>query len=291
MQFQSASSIQYYAGWGPDVINIAPTSKSLSDVASLVSVYGGSRPDTLNVYDTASSSVTGNSYTVNASAEGGTITRTLGQPTPVHFQSVFYSNLNGAVTLDTDNRGTPLDIEATAPSEPLNVNLGSSSTVVSIADQSQTLANLGSSVTLNGGSGSNSLVLYDQKDSTASTLPYMLQSTAIRRPSSATAYGPSVTYHSFSSGVTLDTDNKGTPVDIEGMSAPTTVNVGSGNTTVTVAQNGQSLAPFATSVSGLWPLRLNGGSGLDSLVIDDRDDAYPSGVLGSYTLGTYRFIR
>ena len=60
-------------------------------------------------------------------------------------------DLDGAVTLDTDNHGTPLDIEATAPSEPLNVNLGTASTVVSIADQSQTLANLGSPVTLNGG--------------------------------------------------------------------------------------------------------------------------------------------
>ena len=285
VQFQSVNSIQYYAGWGPDVINVAPTSKSLADVASAVSVYGGSsRPDTLNVYDTASSSVTGNQYTVNASAGAGTITRTLGPSTAVHSQSVYYSNLDGAVTLDTDNFGTPVDIEATAPSEPLNVNLGTASTVVSIASQSHTLANLGSPVTLTGGSGSNSLVLYDQKDSTASTLPYVLQATAISRPSSATGYGPSVTYHGFSSGVTLDTDNKGTPIDVEGISAPTTVNVGSANTSVYVAQNAQSLAPFAALVLSPLPLRLNGGAGLDSLVVDDQNDAWPSGVSGSYTV-------
>ena len=199
--------------------------------------------------DTASSSVTGNQYIVNSSAGAGTITRTLGPSTPVHFQSVYYSNLNGAVTLDTDNFGTPVDIEATAPSEPLTVNLGTASTVVSIASQSHTFANLGSPVTLTGGAGSNSLALYDQNDTTSSTLPYRLQSSAISRPSSANGYGPSVTFHNFSSGVTLDTDNHGTPVDIEGMSAPTTVNVGSGNTKVTVAQTGQSLAPFTTTAS------------------------------------------
>ena len=110
----------------------------------------------------------------------------------------------------------------------------------------------------------------------------MLQSTTISRPSSATAYGPSVTFHNFSSGVTLDTDNHGTPVDIEGMSAPTTVNVGSANTSVTVAQNGQSLASFITTASGQWPLKLNGGSGADSLIVYDTKN--PSAVRKTATL-------
>ena len=65
VHFQAVDAITYYAGWGPDVINVAPGSENLSDVAPIVWVHGANnRSDTLNVFDNDSSSAAGNQYTV-----------------------------------------------------------------------------------------------------------------------------------------------------------------------------------------------------------------------------------
>ena len=167
---------------------------------------------------------------------------------------------------------------------PRRSTSAAANTTVSIASQSQTLANLQASLLLQGGVGSNSLNVFDRNDTIKSTLPYLLQSGALERPISGTTYGPWITYKWFPKGITLQTDNNGTPVDVEGVSTPTTVDLGSGNTAVTVAQNNKSLAPFVTSVYVQSPLTINGGSGSDSLTVNDQNTAYGTGQSGSYTV-------
>ncbi len=195
---------------------------------------------------------------------------------------IAYQSFSSGLFLNTDNNGSPVDIEGT--SVPTTVNIGTGNTTVSIASQSQTLANLKASLLLQGGVGSNSLNVFDRNDAIKSTLPYVLQAGALERPVSATTYGPWITYKWFPKGITLQTDNNGTPIDVEGVSTPTTVDLGSGNTAVTVAQNVKSLSPFVTSVYVQSPLTLNGGPGSDSLTVNDQNTAYFNGQSGSYTI-------
>ena len=206
--------------------------------------------------------------------------------TILNIQLVLSTTINysgfSSVTLNTDNNGTPVDVEGT--SVPTTINIGSGNTTVSIASQSQTLANLKASLVLQGGVGSNTLNVFDRNDAIKSTLPYVLQAGALERPVSATTYGPWITYKWFPKGITLQTDNNGTPVDVEGVSTPTNVDLGSGNTAVTVAQNVKSLSPFVTSVYVQSPLMINGGSGSDSLTVNDQNTKYVAGQSGSYTV-------
>ena len=66
--------------------------------------------------------------------------------------------------------------------------------------------------------------------------------------------------------VTLNTDNNGTP-SMSRVRPPTTViNIGSGNTVVDVTTNGQNLGQLGSD------LTVNGGIGLDSLVVNDSAD-------------------
>lgn len=165
--------------------------------------------------------------------------------------------------LDTDNVGTPVDVEGTLASIPTTVNLGTANTTVTVAAAGQSLAAFGSALTLNGGTGTDSLVVDDQKDPYASATPYLVNSGLIDRTLPVSPYAAFVSYQGFTGSVTLNTDNNGTPVDVEGTSAPTTVNVGSGNTAVSVTASGKNLGLLASY------LTVNGGSGSDSLTVND----------------------
>ena len=241
----------------------------MDDLIPDIAVYGGPGRDSLTVNDTAhtSASETANQYTVSDTPGVGSIARTYNWQigTTIHHlgDSITYTGLSGGVFLDTDNVGTPVDVEGTLASIPTTVNLGTANTTVTVAAAGQSLAAFGSALTLNGGTGTDSLVVDDQKDPYASATPYLVNSGLIDRTLPVSPYAAFVSYQGFTGSVTLNTDNNGTPVDVEGTSAPTTVNVGSGNTAVSVTASGKNLGLLASY------LTVNGGSGSDSLTVND----------------------
>jgi hypothetical protein len=274
--------IDYYAGSGNDSLSVAPSSEDMDDLVPIMAIYGGSGQDALTVNDKAHtySNETANQYILSAGSAGGAIQRTYNEQiggTTYHLvRTIGYSDLSGGVTLDTDNAGTPVDVEGTIVSTTINVGTGN--TTVTVAATGQSLAAFASTLSLNGGTGTDSLVVDDQKDPYGSGSPYLVYSGFIYRTLPVSPYGTFISYQGFSGSVTLDTDNNGTPVDIEGMSGPTTVNLGSGNTTVNVAEYGQSLAPFTFSSLASMPLTLNGGTGADALIVNDQQELAQSGT-------------
>ncbi len=151
-----------------------------------------------------------------------------------------YTNMTGGVTLDTDNNGTPVDVEGT--SAPTTVNVGTGNTAVSVTASAENLGLLSSNLTVNGGSGTDSLTVFDSLNPLAATsgvgtstaYAYTVSGQSVERTTYVgtrfllmrfTLY---INYANMTGGVTLDTDDNGTPVDVEGTSEPTTVNVGTG---------------------------------------------------------------
>ena len=186
-----------------------------------------------------------------------------------------YQSFLGGVTLNTDNNGTPVDVEGI--SGPTTVNIGSGNTRVTDSAIGESLAGMTATASfeylkLNGGSGSDSLIVNDAKNTISSTQDsYTVNAGSIVRSDPITILDlrlvltASIYYAGFSS-VTLNTDNNGTPVDVEGTSAPTAINIGSGNTVVDVTTNAQKLGQLAGD------LTVNGGAGGDGLVVNDALD-------------------
>jgi hypothetical protein len=208
------------------------------------------------------------------------------------------------VTFDADAYGTPIGIEGTAPSTLTSVDLGSAGTSVSVADQAGSLQSFGGPLSIVGGSGSNSLTVYDGSDPGASNptgpASYTLAPGALTRTDYYEIYITTLGWVDASAtrtiddsnfaSVTLDSDNRGTPVDVEGISNPTTVNLGSGNTAVTVAKSAESLTPFTFISYATKSLTLNGGTGSDSLTVDDQQESVFSGT-SSYTVNAGSITR
>jgi hypothetical protein len=286
VSFMGVGSITYYAGTGNDTFSVAPTTKNIENLASnfsSLSIYGGPGQDSLTINDSVETNPLEfeSQYTETSVPVGASITRAYGEILGSQFLSlsdtITYQGVSGGVTLDTDNNGTPVDVEGTAISIPTTINIGTGNTDVTIGAQTQSLALLGSILTVNGGTGVNTLTVDDQKDPYASASPYQVWSGFMYRSLPVNPAITGVSFKGFSGGVTLDTDNNGTPLDIEGMSAATTINVGSGNTTVSIAAVGQSLAPFTYSSFSPSALTLNGGSGADSLIVNDQQEQTASG--------------
>jgi hypothetical protein len=287
--FGGVGSIGYFAGTGNDTFSAAPSTKNMEGLAPSLSIFGGPGNDSLTINDTGDANPLEfeSQYTETGVLFGASITRVYAEILGSQFLSfsntITYQGLSGGVIFDTDNNGTPVDVEGTAIPIPTTIDVGSGNTAVTIGAQTRSLATLGSILTVNGGTGVNTLTVYDQLDPYASAAPYQVWSGWVARNLPITPYFTGVTFKGFRGAVTLDTDNNGTPVEIEGMSAPTKINVGSGNTSVNVAEFGQSLAPFTYSSFALSALTLNGGSGADSLIVNDQQELAASGTI-SYTV-------
>ena len=272
-------------GTGNTTVSIAQHGQSLLPLTSFaplpmpLTLNGGSGTDTLIVNDQIEPAyLKSPQYTVTS----GTISRTetFFSPYP-DVATINYKGFSGGVTLYTDNNGTPVDVELTSASIPSFINLGTGNTTVTVAAQSLTFAALGSALAINGVTGTDTLVVNDQKDPNASS--YRVTAGMIYKTLPSSPYWTAIYYQGIGGGVILNTDNNGSPVDVEGMSGPTTVNVGSGNTTVNIAQSGQSLSPFTFSMLDSMSLTIDGGTGADALVVNDQQELAQSGTL-QYTV-------
>ncbi len=266
----SVGSLSYSAGTANDRITTTPVYQNMEDLPALVSITGGPGQDTLTIDDAAHTAAyeTSNLYSVDLAGEGvGQIGRSYvvsyGGVTEDKSFAVDYSDISGGATLDADNLGTPVDVEATTASAPTTVDLGTGNTMVTVSPFFHTLQTLGSTLTLDGGTGIDSLVVNDQADLYTSPAPYMVNSDLILRTFLASPYAAGVVYHGFSGGVTLNTDDNGSPVNIEATSVPTTVNLGTDNTNVSVTSEGKSIGTLANGLS------VSGGGGIDTLTIND----------------------
>jgi hypothetical protein len=315
-------------GSGTDAVNISPTAALLTTVQGDVTVHGGAGIDTLNVYDTAN--LGGNNYWLTSSS----VTRTFAhkvtyfgiRTTNVHggVGSEIYHvgvNPNGSippaqtgpanpfVNLYADGSGTNrVDVVSTPSGTLLTVNLSHGTDTVNISPTTQLLSYVAGAVTVNGGTGRDTLNVCDQANRIDST--YRLTGQSVSRTFASAAinfynlnqvnvYGGSgfggngnevyqvgnimagvgavnpFALDLYTAGGGSDTVNvENTPA---GMSL--TLHLGAGADTVNVSPAAQLMA----NVAG--PLTVNGGPGNDTLNVYDRNNNGPLGT--NYWLTAY----
>jgi hypothetical protein len=124
------------------------------------------------------------------------------------------------VTVNTGNGDDTVDIENTLSGWPATVNLGSGTSTVGISSAAQNLSNIREAVTINGGTGFDSLFLWDRNGTAGRTFIFTGQTIT-------TSGAGTVTYNNLSNLVLL-AGNQGNTITVQNTSTPLTLNGGGG---------------------------------------------------------------
>ncbi len=296
-------------GTGNTRVTVGATAGSLTQLADDLTIVGNTGLDSLIVNDSldpnASTSTrvgtrlytTSYSYTVTGSDIARTKTLS-GLVFTEATTAVDYSGMAGGVTLDTDDHGTPVDVELTSTATAIDVGTGN--TAISVTPGDRSLVNIAGPLTVDGGSGTDTLSINDSLTALAPTstrvglriystgYSYTVTGTSITRTRLSTGLVTSrlndvVNYANIKGGLTFDADAVGTPVDVSGAAGPVPVAVVGGagiNTLVGPAlANVWSLAGTNSGTLDGW-INFTGFANLDGGGVSDGFDFTPGVSLG-----------
>ncbi len=246
-------------GSGANAFNLAPSSQNLNNLAGAVTINAGSA-SAVNLYDqlnAAAATYTVTSTNVSRSGFGG-----------LTYAGVGKVVLNGGSAADTYN------INSTAAGTPVTLNGGSGANIFNLTPVSENLSNLAGAISINAGSAST-INVDDQLNAAVST--YTVTASSVGR----SGFG-GLTYAGVGK-VVLNGGSAGDTYDINGTAAatPVTVNAGNGNNAFVLTSASDLLA----NIQGA--LTLHGGTGSNTLTVDDQADA----TNDTYTLATGSITR
>jgi hypothetical protein len=170
---------------------------------------------------------------------------------------VVYSGLAKFVLNGSDNPSI-FNVESTHPGTTYRLNGGLGDDTLNVCPVLQNCDGLGSSLTVNGGGGTDSLIINDQNASAGQTYDLTSQFLDFRT-------GRSITYSALAALV-LNGSNVGSTYNVETTAALTasTLNGGVGNDTFNVCP----LLENCDELAGL--LTVSGGGGTDSITVNDQ---------------------
>jgi len=172
----SGTPVFIEAGAGNDTFNVSPTAKNLSNIQGALTVWGLGGSNSLNVYDQNDTGAA--TYSVTSS----TVTRS--GSAAISYASVNSVNLYGGSGNDTYN------IESTASGTPVFIEGGAGNDTFNVSPKSENLNTIQGNVSVVGGLGTNSLIVYDQ--AYTGTTDYSVTSSTVTRSGAAT-----ITYSSI----------------------------------------------------------------------------------------------
>jgi hypothetical protein len=263
------------AGTGADTVQVSGSVVGNLDlIQGPLTVNGQATTTAFVLYDQSNSNA--QTYTLGHAASLGTVKRTGFSATYTNIHSLQLTGSSGANTYEVENsfRGAPLTVIA-----------GSGNNIFNVCDQSDTLSNLNSLVTINGGSGTNTLTVNDQRANIAES--YTVSSSSVKRPNSS---GVSFTgIHSF----TVNGGVGGNAFSISNTTGPTvTLNGGTGTNTldgpnansnwVINTANGGQVGPVTFRAFA----NLVGGSGVDVFAFNTGGSV--SGTINGGTAPTHQ---
>jgi hypothetical protein len=115
------------------------------------------------------------------------------------------------IVINPGNGNDTIKIDKTFNSGPVIVNLGSGNNAINLSPSAQDLDNLAGSLTINGGAGSNTLVVNDQRSS--SNESYTLTSSTLARSGTG-----KITYNHIAD-LTLNTSNGTNTITVQSTAA------------------------------------------------------------------------
>jgi hypothetical protein len=243
---------------GDDVVNLAPTSQDLDNLAGAVEVVGGAGTDTVNLRD--DNQGRGDTYTITSS----TVSRAL-------FGGLTYSGIE-LLQLWTGGGDDTVNVESTAAAVSTRLLLQAGDDVVNLAPTSQDLDNLAGAVEVVGGAGTDTVNLRDDNQGRGDT--YTITSSTVSR-----ALFGGLTYSGIEL-LQLWTGGGDDTVNVESTAASvlTRIILQAGSDTLNLAPTSQDLdnLPGAVEVVG----------GADSDAVNLRDDSQGRGDTYTITSST-----
>jgi hypothetical protein len=250
--------------------------------------------------------------TIDGDPSGNTITLDTDsgyQKITVNGQSAWFlpGTLHWITINSNEGSGTTstINVEHTFTGVATYINLGSGTDTVNISPTAQNLNNI-PWVDVHGGSGSDTLNIYDQNAASGPSYEYDVGSISVQRSIPFQSGGSTVVYHNMASvvvntansgashlvvgkesvpppPVTLDANGNGNTVDVWASNSPLTVScTGSGNT-IDVGAGYHDLTLIGGSVT------INGGQGGNTLIIEDQNG--PTGSNYPITSGQVAVVR
>jgi hypothetical protein len=239
-------------GSGNETFNISPAAQNLDNIQGMVSVNGGSGQDTANVYDGR------NARPVTYGVDTDTFTYSSSIVTRTGAAAVsFDSNVEG-LNLYGGGGDDLYDIEGTASRTPVAIRGGVGNDSFNVSPTAGDLGRIASALTISGGTGSDSLSLFDEDHAGAAT--YTVASSGVNRA------GAAPIRYAAMAGVSLDGGTGDDTYNIESTAAGTPVNIaaGAGTNTFNVSPTARNLATIQGSVD------LHGVYDSNALVLDDQ---------------------
>lgn len=252
---QAGFPVQVYGGDDDDVIRLTPAG-DLDALDEAVTVSGGTGTDTLEVDDAAQAAAV--TYTVTST----TVTRT-GVPV-VTYDTIQAVTVDGAAVGSTYNVTSTANVmSAAGVSTVTTLNGGIGGDKFNVAPVGMDLDLIAGELVANGGSGRDTLTIRDSADATARD--YFVSSASVNRDDGEAAR---IGYSSIST-LNLFGASAGSDYFVTGTA--------SGTSTVLTGGAGNDHFAAAAFVRDLdvldGALRVNGGTGTDTLTMDDQFDA------------------
>jgi hypothetical protein len=158
------------AGNGNDTFNVSPTAKNLANIKGPLTVWGMGGSNSLNVFDQNDS--TASTYTITSSS----VTRS-------GSAAISYASVN-AVNLDGGSNNDTYDVDSTASGTPVSIIGGGGNNLYQISPSAENLNTIQGNVSIEGGSGTNTLIVYDQNYT--GLFDYSVTSSSVTRGGAAT---------------------------------------------------------------------------------------------------------
>jgi hypothetical protein len=247
-------------GYNVDGVDFTPTSQNLTNIAGPVTVNNINSAFDFLVTDDQHDPAN-DAYTITAN----TVSRT-------NMATITYDPSNTQLILHGGFGNVTYNVNSTSANDDYEIfETGSGNDTANFAPESQNLDNIHTPVKLSGNNGVDTVVGFDQNDSSNDT--YTITSGYIGRPNTAGiyCYGPSNIHFVLNGGsgdVTYDV------VNTDAAATYTINETGVGNDTVNFAPTSQNLGNIAGAVA------VNGNSGYDVINLDDQN----YGGSGTYTI-------
>jgi hypothetical protein len=232
-------------GNGTDTVNLSPTAKALDNIRAAVTITGGSGNDTLHIMDSSSSPQIGRFYNL----ENDSLRMPYMPSLSINYSNIANVELDACSQSDSSlTRGNQITLQGQVATQSVTIH-GGNSTDVLVVDFSVGSPIPGGGITLDGGAGTNLLML--QGD------PYLsLTDTATGPAAGSLTFGnglislsyPTITYANVQSISDQATPGSGPFALVNGL----TFNAPGGPSDLTIS-DGQFLYSGMTVISGTAP--------------------------------------
>jgi hypothetical protein len=240
------------AGNGANVVNLAPSTDNLNNLAGAVTVNAGSA-STVNVDDQNNSAAA--TYTVTST----TVSR-------AGFGGLTYAGL-GALVVNGGSHADTYNVQSTASVTAVTVNGGVGSDTFTLGS-GNSLGGIQGALTVNGGGGTNTLTANDS--SSASGQPYVLSSTQLLGKGFAT-----ITYASMHALKLTGSGNDALILVSPVPTVATTFNGGIGTNKL-----------FGANVTNAWTISGTNSGKLDSVTFSNVQDLVGGTGVDTFTFST-----